>query len=86
MAGDSGKKQVPDSSCPLCGGTMKEGTAPLPFLIGERLVVVRDVPAEICSDCGEPFMKSRVAGRIEALLDRLEELDSEMSVVHYKAA
>lgn len=65
---------------------MEEGTASLPFFIGEKIVVVRDVPAEICADCGEPYMKSGVAGRIEALLDRLEELDSEMSVVHYKAA
>lgn len=65
---------------------MEEGTASLPFFIGERIVVVRDVPAEICGDCGEPYMKSGVAGRIEALLDRLAELDSEMSVVHYKAA
>lgn len=80
------ERKVPNSHCPLCGGSMSEGITSLPFFIGEKIAVIRDVPAEICTDCGEPYMKSGVAGRIEALLDRLEELDSEMSVVHYKAA
>lgn len=85
MTGSKGNK-VLNSRCPLCGGTLDEGIASLPFFLGERIVVIRDVPAEVCADCGEPFMKSGVSGRIETLLDRLEDLDSEMSIVHYKAA
>jgi YgiT-type zinc finger domain-containing protein len=70
----------------LCHGNMEDGVATLPFLIGERVVVIKSVPAEICSDCGEAYMKSGVVGRIESILDRLEELRSEMSVVSYEAA
>ena len=80
------ERKIPGSRCPLCGGALMEGITSLPFFIGARIVVVKDVPAEICADCGEPYMKSSVSGRIEVLLDRLEELDSEMSVVHYQAA
>jgi YgiT-type zinc finger domain-containing protein len=80
------EKIVPNSRCPLCGGGLIEGLASLPFFLGERIVVVKDVPSEVCADCGEPYMKSGVAGRVETLLDRLDELDTEMSVVHYKAA
>jgi len=32
------------------------------------------------------YMKSSAVDKIESLLDRLEELQSEMSVVHYEAA
>lgn len=72
--------------CPLCGGEMSDGITTIPFLISEKVVVIKDVPAEICSDCGEAYMKSSVVGKVESVLDKLEELHSEMSVVHYKAA
>lgn len=70
----------------LCGGIMEDGTADLPFLTGEKTAVIRNVPAEICRECGEPYMKSSVVSRIEAVLDRLEQLESEISVIRYKAA
>ncbi len=65
---------------------MHDGTTAAPFFIGDKIIVIKDVPAEICSECGEAYMKSSVVGRIEALLDTLEDLDSEMSIIHYKAA
>lgn len=72
--------------CPLCSGGMDDGITTVPFLIAEKIVVIRNVPAEICADCGEAYMKSQVVGEIERLLDRLEELHSEVSIIYYKAA
>jgi YgiT-type zinc finger domain-containing protein len=72
--------------CPLCGGELQDGVTTIPFLIGEKVAVIRNVPAEICSDCGEACMKSSVVGNIESILDRLEELHFEMSVIQYEAA
>ena len=72
--------------CPLCGGEMRDGTTTVPFLSGERVTVIKNVPAEICADCGEAYMKSSVVDKIESLLDRVEALHSEMSVLHYEAA
>jgi len=85
MAGKSEEKSS-NSRCPLCGGGLCEGAASLPFFLDRRIVVIKDVPAEVCADCGEPYMKSGVTGRVEALLDKLDELDSEMSIIHYKVA
>jgi YgiT-type zinc finger domain-containing protein len=65
---------------------MYEGITTIPFLVGEKVVVIKDVPAEICSDCGEAYMKSSVVDKVESVLDKLEELHSEMSVVHYEVA
>jgi YgiT-type zinc finger domain-containing protein len=72
--------------CPLCGGEMFEGIATIPFLSGDQVTIIKNIPAEICSDCGEAYMKSSIVGNIESLLDRLEALGSEVSVVHYEAA
>ena len=72
--------------CPLCDGAMEDRITTLPFLIPEKIVVIKKVSAEICADCGEAYMESHVVGEIERLLDRLEELHSEVSIIHYKAA
>jgi len=84
MTGKPEKRKI--KLCPLCGGEMKDGVTTIPFLSGDRVTVIKNVPAEICSDCGEAYMKSSAVDKIESLLDRLEELRSEMSVVHYEAA
>jgi YgiT-type zinc finger domain-containing protein len=52
---------------------MHEGHATIPFLTGERVVIIKSVPAEICSECCEAYMKSSVVARVEYLLDRVEE-------------
>jgi YgiT-type zinc finger domain-containing protein len=84
MTGKQEKGKV--KRCPLCGGEMKDGITTIPFLSGDRVTVIKNVPAEICSDCGEAYMKSSVVDKIESLLDRVEALHSEMSVLHYEAA
>ena len=84
MTGRQKKNKV--KRCPLCGGEMRDGITTIPFLISEKVVVIKDVPAEICSDCGEAYMKSSVVDKVESVLDKLDELRSEMSVVHYEVA
>ena len=84
MIGKQGKQKI--KRCPLCGGELHDGITTAPFFIDEKIVVIKDVPSEICSECGEPYMKSSVVDGIEALLDKLKDLQSEISVVHYKAA
>ncbi len=84
MTGSAEKKAF--KRCPLCGGEMRDGVTTIPFLAGERVTVIKDVPAEICTDCGEAYMKSSVVDKIELLLDRIEALHSEMSVLHFEAA
>jgi YgiT-type zinc finger domain-containing protein len=84
MAGKREKNKV--KRCPLCGGEMHDGITTLSFLMGEKVAIIKNVPAEICSDCGEAYMKSHVTGKVEALLDRIEELHSEVSIIYYEAA
>lgn len=44
-------------TCPLCKGEMKKGKTNLPFARGKNLLVVRDVPALVCSQCGDSFVE-----------------------------
>lgn len=84
MTGKQEKLRI--KRCPLCGGELHDSTTIVPFFINDKVIVVKDVPAEVCEECSEAYMKSSVTGRIEDLLDKIEALDSDMSIIHYKAA
>jgi YgiT-type zinc finger domain-containing protein len=71
-----------NSFCPTCGGRMHSGLATIPFILNhDRVVVIKNVPAEICDNCHEPFMNGRVTDEIMALLKQLQTLGSEVSVL-----
>lgn len=69
--------------CAFCGGRAAEGLATVPFVLERSVVVVRDVPAFVCQECGEPFMSGRVSDTITVILTNLRSLGAEVSVVSY---
>ena len=52
---------------------------------GERVMTIRGVRAEICSDCGEAYLSGEVTDRDQEQVARLEALDAEVSVARYRA-
>jgi YgiT-type zinc finger domain-containing protein len=79
MAGGTEKH----SRCPLCGGRLKAGNTAVPFVFDQMVIVVKDVPAEVCAACHEPYMTGTVTDRITDLLNRLRALQTEISVLSY---
>mgnify|MGYP005726332901 CR=1 FL=1 len=70
--------------CPSCGGLLEDGKATIPFITGKNIIVViKDVPAEICLDCHEPYVSGSVTDQVLALLKQLKSLKSEVSIVTY---
>ena len=55
--------------CPLCSGTKKLRTTTFTADLGFGVVVVRNVPATVCSQCGADRIADDVAARIEELVD-----------------
>ena len=72
--------------CAFCGGGLARGTANVPFSRGERVFVVKGVPAEVCGDCGEPYLDGPTLDRVLAIFKQLEAADAEVSVARYRAA
>ena len=57
------------SQCPLCGGTKKAGTTTFTADFEFGLVVVRNVPATVCSLCGADWIQDDIAARLEKIVD-----------------
>jgi YgiT-type zinc finger domain-containing protein len=72
--------------CPLCGGRMVPAqTTTIPFLLEDTIAVIKDVPAEVCASCHEPYLTGEATDRVVELLRQLRSLQTEVSVVSYQA-
>ena len=70
--------------CPRCGGTLEGGEATIPYVLESgSVVVIKNVPAEICGDCREAYTSGGVTDQIVFMLQRLKGLHSEVSVLAY---
>jgi len=56
------------SPCPLCGGIKEPGTTTFAVDTGSSVVVVRDVPATVCSLCGEEWIDDVIAEKLEQIV------------------
>ena len=79
MAGDVEKQ----NSCRLCGGRLKSRLSAIPFVFEGTVIVVKDVPAECCLSCHEPYVSGKVTDELNALLTELKALQTEVSIVSY---
>ncbi len=61
-------KTKPDK-CPACGGTMIDGKTTFTVDYGEGVVVVRNVPATVCSQCGSDWIDDETAAKLETIVN-----------------
>jgi YgiT-type zinc finger domain-containing protein len=73
------KKKSPDL-CPLCGGDRKPGTTTFTADLGSGVVVVRKVPAAVCSQCGADWIDDSIAKRIEKIVEEARKKRLEIEV------
>ena len=55
-------------TCPLCGGDREPGTTLFSVDLGHGVVVVRNVPASVCRQCGEALIGAETAKELEVIV------------------
>lgn len=64
--------------CLICKNThMKEGTTILPIERGNAILLITDIPAQVCTNCGEPYLAEDTARDVQDLAN--ETLAGEIS-------
>jgi len=54
--------------CPLCGGELEEKTVTHPQEYKGRIIILENVPAEVCLQCGEVLLRPDVLERVQAVV------------------
>ncbi len=69
------------SRCPLCGGHKTTGNTTHTADLGSGLVVVRNVPAVMCSQCGEAWIDPETARRLERVVEEARQKHHQVQIV-----
>jgi len=51
--------------CPLCGGELEERKVTHPQDYKGKIVILENVPAEVCRQCGEVLLRPDVLERVQ---------------------
>jgi YgiT-type zinc finger domain-containing protein len=67
--------------CAICGGNAKAGRTTVSVDTGDGIVVLRGVPARVCTQCGEDWLPDSSAKKVEKIVQRAKRDKSQIEVV-----
>ena len=71
-------------TCFLCKGTVQEGYSTFTNDMDGCIVIIKNVPSHVCSQCGEVSYSDKVAQRLEQIVQSLSKSASaEIAVLNY---
>jgi YgiT-type zinc finger domain-containing protein len=74
-------------TCIVCKkGTTQPGKATFTVDKGTTVVVIRGVPAQVCSTCGEEYIDASTMKHIEKLVDTAQKAGLHIAVQQFRAA
>ena len=71
----------PDGKCASCGGDRVTGRTIFAAQIEDGVLVVRDVPATVCSQCGEEWIDDDVTARLTEIAEDARRRRVQLEVV-----
>ncbi|MCL4541799.1 MAG: type II toxin-antitoxin system MqsA family antitoxin [Chloroflexi bacterium] len=72
--------------CVICKqGETVPGRVAVTLQRGETIVIIRDVPAQVCQDCGEYYLDEPVASNVYARGEEAVNRHAEVEILHYAA-
>jgi YgiT-type zinc finger domain-containing protein len=73
-------------TCPLCKGSIVNGVSTFTVDLGFGVVVVRDVPATVCSQCGEEWLSDNTAVKLENIVETARKKHVTVEVARWSEA
>jgi YgiT-type zinc finger domain-containing protein len=73
-------------NCPICrNGDTAPGKVTVTLQRGETTIVVKEVPAEVCQNCGEFYLSEEVTGKLLNRAEAAVKNGAELEILRYAA-
>ena len=69
--------------CIFCKGILEEKTSAFTLELDGCIIVVKNVPSHVCSQCGEASFSDEVYRELEIVIDKMRGTISEVAIVNY---
>ena len=72
--------------CVICkNGTTRKGTTTITLERGGSIVIIKNVPAQVCQNCGEPYTNSETSKAVLKKANDAIKKGAELEVLRYSA-
>ena len=69
--------------CFMCKGSFTDKFTTFMVDIANSIIIIKNVPSQVCSQCGETSYSDEIAKHIEEIVDSLRASVAEFAVVNY---
>ncbi len=71
-------------NCFKCKGNLEVKNVNYMVDLEETIIIIKGVPAKVCTQCGEQYFDDETAENIEKIVEQLKKLSPEVTIVNYK--
>lgn len=70
-------------NCFMCKGELEDKSTTFMVDLGNCIVIIKNVPSQVCSQCGEVSYSGDVAKHLESIVNAMRSTITEIAVVNY---
>ena len=74
------------NNCSYCGGVKRPGTTTFTVDLGFGVIVIRNVPATVCLQCGADWIADDIAERLEVMVGDARKRQHQVEVTAFQMA
>lgn len=56
------------TKCSFCGGNLQRGTTEFVARVEDEVIVIKEVPAYVCEQCGESYYTPEISRKIDEIM------------------
>lgn len=71
--------------CFLCKGSLQNKETTFMVDVGNCIVIIKNVPSQVCAQCGEVSYSNEVSKQLERLVESVKNSATEIAVVNFVA-
>lgn len=70
-------------SCFMCKGSLENKATTFMVEIDKCIIIIKNVPSQVCKQCGEISYSNEVAKQIEKIVNKVKNSITEITVINY---
>jgi len=69
--------------CTFCKAELKKGDVNHIVDLGNGIVIIKNVPANVCRQCGEYYVDTSTALKLESIIDKAKANKAEVIIINF---
>jgi YgiT-type zinc finger domain-containing protein len=69
--------------CKICSAELVKSTVNHSIDLDDHIIIIKEVPAMVCEQCGEYFLETEIAMKIEKIVENVYQNHAEVFIVKF---